>query len=77
MSDLQCLPPQGPRLPYFLHVNRFSSMDEAFETPMDRLLYKQVNRPLTQLLGGRFYSTRIFTPSGYTIGELLPYTYTV
>ena len=65
--------PQGPRLPYFFHVKKFSSMDQAFETPMEGLLYKHVKGPLTQLLGGKFYSTKIFTPSGYTVGKLKGY----
>lgn len=45
------------------------SMDEAFETPMECLLYKQVKGRLTQLLGGKLYSTRTLTHCGYTIGE--------
>lgn len=61
---------QGPRLPYFLHVKRFSSVDQAFETPMDTLLYKQVKVPLAELLGGHLYSQRTVTHSGYTIGKL-------
>lgn len=73
-------PPQGPRLPTALHVKSFWSMDEAFETPVDQLLYQRVRRPLTKLLGGKFYSPRTFTPSGYTIGELQttpPHTHTL
>ncbi|XP_070771447.1 FAST kinase domain-containing protein 3, mitochondrial-like [Enoplosus armatus] len=66
-TSLECAYYWGPRLPYFLHVKRFSSVDQAFETPMESLLYKEVKGPLTQLLGGKFYSTRIFTHSGYTI----------
>ncbi|XP_022596638.1 FAST kinase domain-containing protein 3, mitochondrial-like [Seriola dumerili] len=66
-TSLECKHYWGPRLPYFLHVKKFSSVDQAFETPMDSLLYKRVTGPLTQLLGGKFYSTRIFTPSGYSI----------
>ncbi|XP_031714489.1 FAST kinase domain-containing protein 3, mitochondrial-like [Anarrhichthys ocellatus] len=66
-TSLECTYYWGPRLPFFLHVKKFSSMDQAFETPMESLLYKQVKGPLTELLGGTFYSTRIFTPSGYTI----------
>ncbi|XP_068557658.1 FAST kinase domain-containing protein 3, mitochondrial-like [Cebidichthys violaceus] len=66
-TSLECTYYWGPRLPYFLHVKRFSSVDQAFETPMESLLYKQVKGPLTELLGGKLYSTRIFTPSGYTI----------
>lgn len=65
-SSLECNFYLGPRLPYFFHVKRFSSVDEAFETPMEGLLYKHVKGPLTELLGGTFYSTRVFT-SGYTI----------
>ncbi|XP_029315133.1 FAST kinase domain-containing protein 3, mitochondrial-like [Cottoperca gobio] len=57
----------GPRLPRFLHVKTFSSFDQAFETPMEILLYKRVEVPLTQLLGENFYSTRIFTHCGYTV----------
>ncbi|KAM9346884.1 FAST kinase domain-containing protein 3, mitochondrial-like [Symphorus nematophorus] len=66
-TSLECNYYRGPRLPYFLHVKKFSSVDQAFETPMESLLYKQVKGPLTQLLGGKFYSTKIFTQSGYTI----------
>ncbi|XP_037646662.1 FAST kinase domain-containing protein 3, mitochondrial-like [Sebastes umbrosus] len=66
-SSLECTYYLGPRLPYFPLVKRFSSVDQAFETPMESLLYKRVKGPLTQLLGGKFYSTRIFTHSGYTI----------
>ncbi|XP_069554554.1 FAST kinase domain-containing protein 3, mitochondrial-like isoform X2 [Brachyistius frenatus] len=51
-SSLECTYYWGPRLPFFLHVKRFSSADQAFETPMDRLLYKQVKGPLAELLGG-------------------------
>lgn len=44
-------------------------MDQAFETPMDSLLYKLVRGPLTELLGGNTYSTRTATPCGYTVGK--------
>lgn len=70
MNFTQCLLHQGPRLPHSLHVLRFSSVDQAFETPMESLLYKHVKGPLTQLLGGKFFSTSILTPTGYTIGKL-------
>ncbi|KAM3607703.1 uncharacterized protein V6R79_012275 [Siganus canaliculatus] len=66
-TSLECTYYWGPRLPYFFHMKKFSSVDHAFETPMESLLYKQVKGPLTELLGGRFYSTRIFTQGGYTI----------
>ncbi|XP_040912259.1 FAST kinase domain-containing protein 3, mitochondrial-like [Toxotes jaculatrix] len=66
-TSLECKYYWGPRLPYFFHVKKFSSMDEAFETPMDSLLFKHVKGPLTKLLGGKFYSTNIFTSSGYTV----------
>uniref|UniRef100_A0A668UZP6 RAP domain-containing protein n=1 Tax=Oreochromis aureus TaxID=47969 RepID=A0A668UZP6_OREAU len=66
---LYCSPRQGPRLPFFLHVKRFSSAGQAFETPMESLLYKQVKGPLAQLLGGTLYSTRMIH-GGYTIGKL-------
>ncbi|XP_070832592.1 FAST kinase domain-containing protein 3, mitochondrial-like [Chaetodon trifascialis] len=66
-SSLECSYYRGPRLPHFLHVKTFSSVDEAFETPMESLLYKCVKDPLMELLGGKFYSTRIRTHSGYTI----------
>lgn len=69
MNSSSTHPHQGPRLPYFLHVKKFSSADQAFETPMESLLYKQVKGPLTRLLGGRFYSTRTLTHCGYTIGK--------
>lgn len=65
-----CFPHQGPRLPFFLHVKKFSPMDQAFETAMDNMMYKQVKGPLVQLLGGKLYSTRICTHIGYTIGKL-------
>nr|XP_046260406.1 FAST kinase domain-containing protein 3, mitochondrial-like [Scatophagus argus]XP_046260407.1 FAST kinase domain-containing protein 3, mitochondrial-like [Scatophagus argus] len=64
---LECSSYWGPRLPHFPHMKKFSSVDEAFETPMESLLYKQVKRSLTKLLGGKFYSTKILTPTGYTI----------
>ncbi|XP_029935996.1 FAST kinase domain-containing protein 3, mitochondrial-like [Myripristis murdjan] len=66
-TSLECASYKGPRLPYYLHVKRFSSVDQAFETPMESYLYKRVRGPLTNLLGGQFYSTRVFTVSGYTI----------
>ncbi|XP_075896049.1 FAST kinase domain-containing protein 3, mitochondrial-like [Nelusetta ayraudi] len=66
-TSLECDFYWGPRLPYFLHVKKFSSMDQAFETPMDSLLYKLVRGPLTELLGGNTYSTRTATPCGYTV----------
>ncbi|XP_070694813.1 FAST kinase domain-containing protein 3, mitochondrial-like [Pempheris klunzingeri] len=66
-TALECTYYWGPRLPYFLHVRKFSTLDHAFETPMESFLYKQVKGPLTQLLGGKFYSTRISTHKGYTI----------
>uniref|UniRef100_A0A669F532 RAP domain-containing protein n=1 Tax=Oreochromis niloticus TaxID=8128 RepID=A0A669F532_ORENI len=66
---LYCSPRQGPRLPFFLHVKRFSSAGQAFETPMESLLYKQVKGPLAHLLGGTLYSTRMIH-GGYTIGKL-------
>lgn len=69
VNTSQYLTRQGPRLPYFLHVKKFSSVDQAFETPMDSLLYKLVRGPLTELLGGNIYSTRTATPCGYTVGK--------
>ncbi|XP_018539360.1 FAST kinase domain-containing protein 3, mitochondrial [Lates calcarifer] len=66
-TSLECTYYRGPRLPHALHVLRFSSVDQAFETPMESLLYKHVKGPLTQLLGGKFFSTSILTPTGYTI----------
>ncbi|XP_041857042.1 FAST kinase domain-containing protein 3, mitochondrial-like isoform X2 [Melanotaenia boesemani] len=66
-TSLECTYYWGPRLPFFLHVKKFSSVDQVFETPMDSLLYKQVRGPLAQLLGGKFFYTRIFAPIGYTI----------
>ncbi|XP_041663705.1 FAST kinase domain-containing protein 3, mitochondrial-like [Cheilinus undulatus] len=66
-TSLECNHYWGPRLPYSLHVKKFSSVDQAFETPMDTLFYRQIKKPLTQLLGGQFYSTRVFTHSGYTV----------
>ncbi|XP_035030977.2 FAST kinase domain-containing protein 3, mitochondrial [Hippoglossus stenolepis] len=66
-TSLECKHYWGPKLPSFLHVKRFSSVDQAFETPMDSLMYKLVRGPLRRLLGGKFYSTTIVTPSGYTI----------
>ncbi|XP_008291746.1 FAST kinase domain-containing protein 3-like [Stegastes partitus] len=64
---LECTCYWGPRLSFYHHVRTFSSADQAFETPMENLLYRQVRGPLAQLLGGRFYSTRIFTHNGYTV----------
>ncbi|XP_037345451.2 FAST kinase domain-containing protein 3, mitochondrial-like [Pungitius pungitius] len=66
-SSLECSYYWGPRLPFFLHVKNFSSVDQAFETPMESRLYNQVKGPLAEMLGGRFYNTRVFTRSGYTI----------
>ncbi|KAL6100578.1 fastkd3 [Pungitius sinensis] len=66
-SSLECSCYWGPRLPFFLHVKNFSSVDHAFETPMESRLYNQVKGPLAEMLGGRFYNTRVFTRSGYTI----------
>ncbi|XP_034549975.1 FAST kinase domain-containing protein 3, mitochondrial-like [Notolabrus celidotus] len=66
-TSLECTHYRGPRLPYSLHVKKFSSVDQAFETPMESLLYRQIKGPLRQLLGGKFYSTRIFTHTGYTV----------
>ncbi|XP_071368293.1 FAST kinase domain-containing protein 3, mitochondrial-like [Centroberyx affinis] len=66
-TSLECTYYRGPRLPFYLHVKKFSSVDQAFETPMESYLYNQVKGPLKKLLGGRFYSTRVFTLSGYTI----------
>ncbi|XP_042350852.1 FAST kinase domain-containing protein 3, mitochondrial-like [Plectropomus leopardus] len=66
-TSLECTHYWGPRLPYGLHVKKFSSLDQAFETPMENLFYKQVKGPLTELLGGKLFSTKILTPYGYTI----------
>lgn len=51
-------------------MKRFSSVDQAFEVPMDNVLYKQVRGLLERLLGGKFYSTKVFSHSGYTIGKV-------
>ncbi|KAM4560998.1 FAST kinase domain-containing protein 3, mitochondrial-like isoform 2-T2 [Fundulus diaphanus] len=64
---LECKHYWGPRLPFFLHVKNFSSPDQAFESPMETSLYRQVKGPLVQLLGGEFFYTRIFTSAGYTV----------
>ncbi|XP_072253433.1 FAST kinase domain-containing protein 3, mitochondrial-like isoform X2 [Leuresthes tenuis] len=66
-TSLECTYYWGSRLPFFLRVKKFSSMDQAFETPVESLLYRQVKGPLEVLLGGKFFSTRIFTQVGYTI----------
>ncbi|CAG5865403.1 unnamed protein product [Menidia menidia] len=66
-TSLECTNYWGPRLPFFLRIKKFSSMDQAFETPMESMLYKQVRGPLDVLLGGKFFSTRVLTPLGYTI----------
>lgn len=50
-------------------MKNFSSVDQAFETPMDSLLYKWVKGPLAKLLGGKFYYTRIAIQCGYTLGK--------
>ncbi|XP_028447534.1 FAST kinase domain-containing protein 3, mitochondrial-like [Perca flavescens] len=41
-TSLECTYYWGPRLPFFLHVKKFSSANQAFETPMESLLYKQM-----------------------------------
>nr|XP_019945225.1 PREDICTED: FAST kinase domain-containing protein 3, mitochondrial-like [Paralichthys olivaceus] len=66
-TSLECKHFWGPILPPFLHVKKFSSVDHAFETPMDSLMYKHVKGSLRRLLGGKFYLTTILTPIGYTI----------
>lgn len=66
-TSLECTYYWGPRLPAFHIVKKFSSVGQMLETPMENLLYKQVRGPLAQLLGGRFYSTKVFTHRGYTI----------
>ncbi|KAM4730864.1 FAST kinase domain-containing protein 3, mitochondrial-like isoform 1-T2 [Anableps anableps] len=66
-ASLECTYYWGPRLPFFLHVKKFSSLDQAFESPMETLLYRQVKGPLVLLLGGHFFITRVFTPIGYTV----------
>uniref|UniRef100_A0A096MD33 FAST kinase domain-containing protein 3-like n=1 Tax=Poecilia formosa TaxID=48698 RepID=A0A096MD33_POEFO len=66
-ASLECTYYWGPRLPFSLHVKKFSSLDQAFESPMETSLYRQVKGPLMQLLGGTFFFTRVFTPIGYTL----------
>ncbi|XP_015251820.1 PREDICTED: FAST kinase domain-containing protein 3-like [Cyprinodon variegatus] len=66
-ASLECTCYLGPKLPFFLHMKKFSSPDQAFESPMETLLYRQVTGPLVQLLGGKFFSTRVFTSIGYTV----------
>ena len=69
---IMCMSFQGRRLPYYYHMKKFSSGDHSFETPMDRYLYSQVKGPLSTLLGGKdHYTTRVFTQTGYTIGDSL------
>uniref|UniRef100_A0A3Q3N4T0 RAP domain-containing protein n=1 Tax=Labrus bergylta TaxID=56723 RepID=A0A3Q3N4T0_9LABR len=53
-----------------LHVKKFSSEDWAFETPVESLFYRRIKGPLILLLGGKLYSSRILTPSGYTISSM-------
>ncbi|XP_043987330.1 FAST kinase domain-containing protein 3, mitochondrial-like isoform X1 [Gambusia affinis] len=66
-ASLECTYYWGPRLPFSLHVKKFSSLDQAFESPMETLLYRQVKGPLMQLLGGKYFFARVFTPIGYTV----------
>ncbi|XP_047455943.1 FAST kinase domain-containing protein 3, mitochondrial-like [Mugil cephalus] len=66
-TTLECKHYGGPKLPFFPYLKRFSSMDQAFETPMENLMYKQVKGPLIQLLGGKLFSTRTSAHIGYTI----------
>ncbi|KAM6970552.1 FAST kinase domain-containing protein 3, mitochondrial-like [Aplochiton taeniatus] len=65
--SLECPSYRGPRLPYFLHAKKFSSADHCFEAPMESYLFNQIRGPLSALLGGKFYSTRVSTPAGYTV----------
>ncbi|KAM8858191.1 FAST kinase domain-containing protein 3, mitochondrial-like [Synchiropus picturatus] len=66
-ASLECSAYWGPRLPPALHTTSFSSVDEALETPLDLMLYRQVRAPLTELLGGRCFLAERLTPCGYTI----------
>ncbi|XP_053732743.1 FAST kinase domain-containing protein 3, mitochondrial-like [Synchiropus splendidus] len=66
-AALECTGYWGPRLPPALHTRSFSSVDEALETPLDVMLYRQVRAPLTELLGGRCFLAERLTPCGYTI----------
>ncbi|CAB1328596.1 unnamed protein product [Coregonus sp. 'balchen'] len=67
-TSLECTYYRGPRLPYHLHVRKFSSIDHSFESPIEGYLYNQVKGPLNKLLGGKtYYSTKVFTQPGYTI----------
>ncbi|XP_056144877.1 FAST kinase domain-containing protein 3, mitochondrial-like [Lampris incognitus] len=66
-TSLECTYYRGCRLPNNLQLKKFSSIGQAFETPMDRFFYNQVKRPLIKLLGERYYNTRVSTSSGYTV----------
>ncbi|XP_036396712.1 FAST kinase domain-containing protein 3, mitochondrial-like [Megalops cyprinoides] len=66
-TTLECSTYQGPRLPYHYKVKKFSSSDNFFENPIDPYLFSKVKGPLIQLLGGKNFSTRVFTQNGYTI----------
>lgn len=50
-------------------MKRFSSVGQAFETPMEGPLYKLVQGPLTELLGGTEFSTGTTSSCGYTVGK--------
>lgn len=69
MDSSSCDPHQGPRLPFDLHMKNFSTVDQAFETPMDSLLYRGVKGPLAKLLGGKLYYTRVVIQCGYILGK--------
>lgn len=66
-TSLECKHYRGARLPNSHRIKNFSTVDQAFETPMEGFLYKQVKGPLQQLLGGKFYTTMTYTHIGYTL----------
>ncbi|XP_074551079.1 FAST kinase domain-containing protein 3, mitochondrial-like [Halichoeres trimaculatus] len=66
-TSLECTHYRGAKLPNSFHMRKFSSVDQAFETPMEGLFYKQVKRPLTELLGGKLFTIKVFVNSGYTV----------
>nr|XP_029134000.1 LOW QUALITY PROTEIN: FAST kinase domain-containing protein 3, mitochondrial-like [Labrus bergylta] len=66
-TSLECTHYRAPDCLTPLHVKKFSSEDWAFETPVESLFYRRIKGPLILLLGGKLYSSRILTPSGYTV----------
>ncbi|KAG9339536.1 hypothetical protein JZ751_023679 [Albula glossodonta] len=67
-TTLECFSYQGPSLPYRYRVKKFSSLENSFESPMDRHLFSKVKGPLKELLGEpNYFMTSVFTQNGYTV----------